>query len=147
MARLSEEKMMNISGKRFWAVALLLAMLPAGWHGLAQAASSKKHKVLIYPTADDTVDQLKQSGISKVENYGSYWLVEADDNELKALKARHGDRAVKANYLNHIELNVAGVDSSAGEPAIPENLREREPGEKRMRLVHFKGPVRPEWME
>ncbi len=109
-------------------------------------AAPKRSKVLIYPTEGETIEQLEQRGIPTVKNYGSYWLVEADDQQVNSLKATHGDRAQKANYLNVIELDAVALDTSVGEPAVPGQLRQADPQGKRLRLVQFVGPVLPEWL-
>ena len=40
------------------------------------------NKVVIYPSANESIGQLKAKGITKVTNYGSYWLAEATEAQV-----------------------------------------------------------------
>jgi hypothetical protein len=129
----------------WWMLAVGL-VLPSATHG-ASSASKKTHKLIVYPEAGETVAELKARGISTVDNYGSYWVVEADDAQTAELEWTHGARAVKADHLNRIELSAAKFDTTVGEPPVPAHLRQVVGPGKRLRLVQFKGPVLPEWLE
>ncbi len=129
----------------WWMLAVGL-VLPSATHG-ASSASKKTHKLIVYPEAGETVADLKARGFGKVDNYGSYWVVEADDTQQAELERTHGSRAVKADYLNRIELSAAKFDTTIGEPSVPPHLRQVVGPGKRLRLVQFKGPVLPEWLE
>jgi hypothetical protein len=115
--------------------------------GLAEPAQKRPNRVIIYPAPGETVDELTQRGLKKVRDFGSYWLAEASDEQLNTLKASHEGRAVKANYLNRIELAAAQIDTTVGEPAIPAQLQEKVAFGNRLRLVQFVGPVLPEWLD
>ena len=139
---------MSLSDFRFWAAGVLVAvMLPFGTAVHGQSATVNKNKVIIYPTGNESVSQLKADGIDHVVNYGSYWLAEATDNQVKSLNARYGRRAVLGNDLNRIELAATPIDTTVGEPVVPTALQQAETGGRRLRLIQFKGPIRPEWLE
>ena len=140
---------MSLSDLRFWAMGVLVAvMMPFGSVVHGQSAPAKKNKVIIYPTGTESVSQLKERGIDRVVNYGSYWLVEAADDQVKSLSASYGDRAISGNYLNYIELQAMPINTAAGEPAaVPADLQQTEMGGRRLRLIQFKGPIIPEWLE
>jgi hypothetical protein len=104
-------------------------------------------KVIIYPAPQDSIARLKQEGITTVRNYGSYWLVETTDSQVKRLKQEYGNRAIPADYLNRIELSTVTIDTTRGEPAIPDALRSYPSGGKNLRLIQFVGPVQPEWLK
>jgi len=110
-------------------------------------APSKSNKVIIYPKAGETISQLEQGGIRKVDDYGSFWVATATEEQVDSLRKTHGDRAVKANRLNRIDLSAAAIDTTVGEPSIPGNLRQAETAGKRLRLIQFEGPVQPRWVE
>jgi hypothetical protein len=110
-------------------------------------APVKTNKIIVYPKKGESISQLKQSGIQKIDDYGSYWVVRATDAQAKEIARTFGDRAVKANHLNYIELDAVRLDTTAGERAIPRNLQEIDTGRERLRLIQFKGPVKPEWLE
>jgi uncharacterized repeat protein (TIGR01451 family) len=112
----------------------------------AVSSSNADNKVVIYPAADEKIDQLKENGIRDVKNYGSYWLVEATDAQVDQLTQLYGERAVNANRFNLIQLSDTTFDTLSGEPAVPTNLREEDGAGKRLRLVQFRGPIAPEWM-
>src|ERR1017187_3274912 len=104
------------------------------------------NKVVIYPTANEKIDQLRQKGI-KVRDYGSYWLAEATDAQVAELTKIYGARASKESRFNRIQLGVVSFDTTAGEPVIPAGFRQKEEGlGKRLRLVQFRGPIMPEWL-
>ncbi len=104
------------------------------------------NKVIIYPAATETIDQLTQKGITRVWNYGSYWLVQATDAQVDELTRTYGARAVKANDLNHIRLTNLSFDTSDGDPVVPANLRQVDATGKYLRLVQLRGPVIPKWL-
>jgi hypothetical protein len=115
---------------------------------LGQLAGSRRSKIVIYPSAHESISQMQQLGISHAINYGSYWLAEVTDDQLASVKARYGERVVKADSMNRIQLNVCEIDVNRGEPSnIPESLRESPPEGNRLRLVQFRGPVKPEWLK
>jgi uncharacterized repeat protein (TIGR01451 family) len=138
---------MKLSKICLCALAGLAVLIFTGFYAHAQATIGKKNKVIIYPAAGETIDQLRQQGITNVDNYGSYWVAEVGDQGLTRLKTTRGDRVVVANHLNRIELATGAIDTQAGEPAIPGNLRESAGTGKRLRLLQFKGPVQPEWLD
>ena len=131
----------------FWTLCLLGLVLPFGMQGQLPEAPVKTNKIIVYPKKGESISQLKQRGIQKIDNYGSYWVVRATDAQAKEIDRTFGDRAVKANHLNYIELDAVRLDTTAGEPAIPSNLQEIDTGGERLRLIQFKGPVKPEWLE
>jgi len=131
----------------FWTLCLLGLVLPFGMQGQLPEAPVKTNKIIVYPKKGESISQLKQSGIQKIDNYGSYWVVRATDAQSKEIDRNFGDRAVKANHLSRIELSAASVDTAAGEPAIPSHLQQSDTAGKRLRLIQFRGPVKPEWLE
>ena len=104
------------------------------------------NKVIIYPAATETIDQLTQQGITRVWNYGSYWLVQATDAQVDELTRIYGARAVKQNDLNRIRLRNLSFDTTEGDPVVPAKLREVDGPGKHLRLIQFCGPVRPDWL-
>jgi uncharacterized repeat protein (TIGR01451 family) len=139
---------MSLSDLRFWAAGVLVAViLPFGSATRGQSTPAKRNKVLVYPTGTESVSQLKERGIDRVLNYGSYWVVEATDDQVASLNASYGKRAMKADYLNKVELAATCLDTTAGEPTIPSHLQQSVTAGKRLRLVQFQGPVLPEWMK
>ena len=141
--------MKNSSCLRYLALWILgVAVLSTSTVVLGQLASSRSSKIVIYPSANEPISQMRELGISHVINYGSYWLVEATDDQVASVKAKYGKRAMNADYMNRIELNVCEIDATQGEPAdIPDSLRESATSGNRLRLVQFKGPVKPQWLE
>ena len=130
-----------------WTLLTLGLVLPLGGPGSAQTAQKQTHKVIIYPSANESIEQLRNQGITNVDNYGSFWVAETDDAQRDALEKSHGDRVARGDYLNRIELSSVALDTTAGEPRfLPSSVRPLRPG-KRLRLIQFKGPVRPEWLD
>ncbi len=132
------------------AVGVLCSLSPAPTRGEPKnpdAGKGRKSKVIIYPKAGETIEQLKARGVGKVANYGSYWVVTGTDQEINALRKAYGNRVDKAEHLNRIELAAYPIDTTEGEPSVPDNLRETETAGKRLRLIQFVGPVQPQWLE
>jgi hypothetical protein len=129
-----------------WLILGVGLVLPPATHGTPSGAQ-KLHKLIVYPTEGETVSQLKANGAAKVEDYGSYWVVEADEATAAKVQSSHGDRAIKADYLNWISLRSGQIDAAAGEPAVPTHLRQAEGAGQRLRLIQFKGPVLPQWLD
>ena len=134
-----------LRGCAWWILAVGLVLPPAA-HG-APSDAKKLHKLIVYPAAGETVAQLKARGVTKVDDYGSYWVVEADEAQMAEVERTHGDRAVKADHLNGVELGTGRIDTTAGEPAIPPHLQQAETPGNRLRLIQFKGPVLPAWLD
>jgi hypothetical protein len=122
-------------------------VLPFAVPGRAQTPVPKLNKVMIEPGSGDSIAQLKQTGIARVDTYGSFWIVEATDAQTDALKKTFGDRVSKANYLNKIELQSMTLDTTEPEPVVPQALRQAASSGTRLRLVQFKGPIQPEWLD
>ena len=141
--------MRNSSRLRYLALWILgVAALSVSTVVLGQLASSRRSKIVIYPSANESISQIQELGITRVINYGSYWLVEATDDQVASVKAKYGKRVMKADYMNRIELNVCEIDATQGEPAgIPDTLHESAASGNRLRLVQFKGPVKPQWLK
>jgi uncharacterized repeat protein (TIGR01451 family) len=141
---------MKLSKTRLSVLIGLVGLLLAGFAlqaGSTPGASVSKNKVIIYPSGSETISQLRQQGITNVDNYGSYWVAEVGDQDVTKLKATHGDRAVLANHLYKIELSTGPIDVRAGESAVPASMRQSATTGMRLRLVQFKGPVQPDWLD
>lgn len=145
---------MKFSESKWCVLFVLTGLIFMGVHGHATPAlppaspprNNSNNKVIVYPTSSETIDQLKQTGITKVRNYGSYWLVQATDAQVGELTRLYGPRAVKANDLNHIRLRNLSFDTTEGDPVVPAGLRQENPTGKRLRLMQFCGPVMPQWL-
>ena len=137
---------MNVLQRFAWIIVGVCLVLPMVAHG-AGVTVQPLHKLILYPADGDTVAQLKASGVQQVTDYGSYWIVEATAAQVQALPPQYGGRLQPADHLNKLELHVGTIDTTVGEPAIPNHLKERATSGKRLRLVQFIGPVRREWLE
>jgi hypothetical protein len=143
-----KERVMKFSGWRLCALAALAGLVFVGVGSRALAAATAKNKVIIYPSANETVDQLKQQGISHVDNYGSYWVAEVDDRELQDLKATYGDQIVDGYRLDRLDLQNYTIHTArGGEALVPPDLQQTDTKGRRLRLIQFKGPVQPRWLE
>jgi len=138
---------MKFSESKRCVLVVLMGLILFGVHGRATPASPPSdNKVIIYPVATETIDHLTQQGITRVRDYGSYWLVQATDAQTAELTRLYGARAVKANDLNRIRLKSLSFDTTEGDPVVPAKLRQEEPTGQRLRLIQFCGPVRPQWL-
>jgi hypothetical protein len=138
---------MNVRRSCAWILMGVGLVLPVGVIG-GQANGKKTNRVVIYPGETLTASVLKGRGLAKVENYGSCLVVDADDQQLADLERSFPGQVKKADHFRKLELRSMTVDTSVGEPNIAAQLQERSgPGGPRLRLVQFKGPIQPEWME
>ncbi|MGA2602632.1 MAG: choice-of-anchor D domain-containing protein [Verrucomicrobiia bacterium] len=138
---------MKFSVSRWCVLVVLAGLIFMGVHSHATPTlPPSNNKVIIYPTGDETFDQLRQRGFTRVRNYGSYWLVEATDAQVDELTHLYGARAAVNNRFNRIELGSASFDTSVGEPPVPPQYRQAEGKGERLRLVQFRGPITPEWL-
>ena len=136
-------------------LSLLAGVLSLGAAVSAHSQPESINKLLIYPDANDSVDQLKSNSVTKVIDYGSFWVIEATDTQVESLKKTHGDRLVKANYFNKLELGNEAIDTGLIPSIVTTNLPAGDAAalqggagdEKRLRLIQFAGPVMPEWLE
>lgn len=124
---------------------ILGLVLPLGVQGQTQGAADH-HKAIIYPKAGESIAQLRQQGIQKIDDYGSYWVVQGTEAQIQNVAKNFGGRAARADYFNRIELNAASVDTTVGDSSSPGAVREVETTGKRLRLLQFRGPVRPDWL-
>ncbi len=139
---------MKFSRIRSCALVGLAGFLLGGSCAHAQPISSNSQKVVIYPVAGETIKQLKQQGIDNVESYGAYWVAYTDKQHFKALQAARGKyRVLSGDYLNHIELRAVAIDTTLGQPAAPVGMQQVVNGGKHLRLIQFKGPIKPSWLD
>ncbi|HTS17845.1 MAG TPA: choice-of-anchor D domain-containing protein [Verrucomicrobiae bacterium] len=139
---------MKFSVSKLCVLVVLAGVLSMGVRSRATPTMAMHtNKVIVYPTAADSIEQLKQQGITTVWNYGSYWLVEATASQTTELTRLYGARAVMANQLNEIRLRNVSFDTTEQLPSIPASLLQKDVPGKRLRLIQFCGPVIPEWLE
>ena len=115
-------------------------------HAQPSAAPTRTTRVIIYPSANETIDQLKNQGIDEVDSYGSYWVAKANGAQISMLKRTRPGRVADADDLNRIELNAMTIDTSASAPVVPSQLQQPDFGGKRLKLIQFKGPIKSAWL-
>ena len=119
-----------------WALALLL------WAATAVNALPQNATTKLRVTNPQRAQQLVDGGARLVAYYGSYQLLEAPAalaNETKGLA--HIDNV---DEMNVVRLNAATLDTTA--PAVQAMRAARAPfAGRRLHLVQFAGPIKPEW--
>jgi hypothetical protein len=86
---------------------------------------------------------LKDRGASVIADYGGFVLVEANDSLTKSVAGNSQVETVDRNNL--ILLNAKTINTSTREA---QSLRSAGSATgNQMRLIQFKGPVRPEWYQ
>ena len=85
---------------------LVAVALPFGSVVHGQSAPERKNKVLVYPVGAETVSQLEEHGIDRVEDCGSCWSVKVTDDQEASQRASHSVRVVRADFLNKVEQSV-----------------------------------------
>ncbi len=83
---------------------------------------------------------LRAQGARVIADYGGYVLFEVKGAALGALKDSRAFQVVDENNL--VLLNAGSIDTRMEKPARGATVAK---GGKQMRLIHFAGPIRPEW--
>jgi NAD(P)H-dependent FMN reductase len=105
------------------------------------SAPAKSYKLLVN---DKTLaDSLVAQGAKSVAHYDSFELIETEHLPQAEIAA---EQAQLADHLNIIELNVHRLDTTK-----PEIQGLRKPvsafSDRRLHLVHFAKPIKPEWLD
>ncbi|WNG38694.1 S8 family serine peptidase [Archangium violaceum] len=85
---------------------------------------------------------LEQKGAKVIADYGSYKLVQVDDATLDSLPAAQ-DVELRDDY-DQILLNAGVIDTASEHAKSLRGMKKMAAG-KSFHIVHFDGPVRPEW--
>src|SRR5262249_48968726 len=102
---------------------------------------ARRQKVRIHDP--ELAQQLFQQGADLVADYGSFQLFRVDDALAGALS--HSG-AENADYQNVIALNARHLDTTTAEvKALRKSVHPS--GAKRLHLVQFAGPIKPEWRD
>ena len=122
----------------------LLGVAVALWLSAAPAfAASSVHKLRVNdPKAAET---LLAQGARLLADYGSFKLIETDEATVQRLAVSTSD-AESADDWNFIRLNAIDLDTTTTEVKALRKATTAFAG-KRLHLVHFIGPVKPEWRE
>ena len=105
----------------------------------ASAAPASPHKVRVSDPA--LAESLVARGGKLVADYGSFRLIEADDVALTNVDT---SRAELEDEFDVVELNAKPLNTRAPETKALRRVVGGFAG-KRLHLVHFAGPVKPEW--
>lgn len=92
--------------------------------------------------------ELEQRGAKVLGDYGSYKLVQVDDATLDSLSPAQGTE-LRDDY-ERILLNAGVIDTASEYAQSLRGMPQKKlaaAGTKGFHLVHFDGPVRPEWLE
>lgn len=117
---------------RFRLVAVAVSLMLSAW------GSDAARKYVVRDA--ETARAWTATGARVVVDYGSFQVVEANAAPPASVQA------VPADELDHLELNVRRINTRAAEA----QSRRRPVGAfagRRLHLVQFHGPVRPDWME
>ncbi|QRO02839.1 S8 family serine peptidase [Archangium violaceum] len=104
-------------------------------------ASSSLHKVQL---GAEKAAELEKQGARVLGDYGSFKLLQVDDATLESLSAAPGVE-VRDDY-NRILLNAGELDTTSTRAMSLRGMKKTVAG-KGLHIVHFAGPVRPEWYE
>lgn len=122
----------------------LLGVASALWLNVAPAfAASSAHKLRV--NDPKTAETLLAQGARLLVDYGSFKLIETDETTVQRLAVTTSD-AESANDWNVIRLNARNLDTTTTEVKALRKATTAFTG-KRLHLVHFIGPVKPEWRE
>ncbi len=123
-----------IASKTLVRAGVLLAFLAIGF-----ALNAAPHTFRVHGPAE--AQEMISRGGNLVADYGSFQIIEADPNVVSSAALTNAE---PADDSNEIELNAGRLNTRA--PAI-QALRNTAPkfSGRQLHLVHFAGPVKPEW--
>jgi len=106
------------------------------------ARPQKEHKVRV---ADPVVaSELIEKGGHLVSDYGTFRIIQVEDKAAAELAGRKGVEEV--SHQDVIALNAGPLDTTKAEiKALRQPVAASEG--KKLHLVHFAGPVKPEWRD
>ncbi len=102
-------------------------------------ASARPQKIRV---TDPAAAELKAQGARMLADYGSFQLLEMDAPSPNALRQA---RAETADDSDFIELNAGHLDTRAAE-VVAMRKSVGGFGGRKLHLVHFVGPIKPEWL-
>ncbi len=129
-------------GRSAWLTGLLLLCLAPAIAGLGALPErpAPSHKIQVSDPA--VARQLEKQGARLIADYGSFQLLEAGESPAPAgLTAQAKGR----DEYNSIRLNTGAIDTSKPAVQAARKTVATFTG-KRLHLVHFAGPPRPEWV-
>ena len=116
------------------------------WHSLKSLRASTpgnaaSHKLSVRDR--QLAESLKARGARVVDDYGSFVLLEANDALTRSVAGN--PQAEIADHNNQILLNAGTIDTST--PDAQSMRYTSGKSGKQMRLIQFRGPIRPEWYQ
>ena len=126
---------------RLTAICSIISLcLAAAALAAVQPAQGRPHKLRVSDATQAA--SLKLQGARLLVDYGSFQLWETSDPALAAAKST---RVEAADDLDFIELNTGPLDTRA--PAVVALRKAVVPSAgRRLHLVQFLGPIKPEWL-
>src|SRR5262249_37413172 len=106
----------------------------------ANQKDAARHKVSVRD--HQLAESLQRRGAHLVADYGSCVVLEANDALAHSLAGN--PMAEVVDYNNQILLNAKTIDTSSPDAQSIRGIGLGKSG-KQMRLIQFKGPIRPEW--
>lgn len=106
--------------------------------------NSVVHKAVLFADAKGY-----PSGITVLQDYGSYQLVQVSDSVLGQLSANQRDQLVLADEMNYLLFDARPFDTQAETLAslqLPTDLMTTDPQGNSLHLIQFVGPIKAEWL-
>ena len=110
--------------------------------GLAASAGAERHKFRV--TDRDIARQMIDAGGELVADYGSFQVIEVGGEARRRFAGR--DRVEDRDEENRILLNAGAINTADGTTPVDRAALQKFVG-KRLHLVQFRGPVKPEWLD
>jgi hypothetical protein len=112
---------------------------------LSYRSPGRTHKLTIARGDREIETRLLSSpSARRVKEFGSYTLIEVDDNALASLDAAQLERAQLRDDMNLLLLKRGQIDTTGPAPQISEGLRQPESPDHSLNLVQLAGPATPD---
>lgn len=145
---------MQLNQKSFFRLLTILTLLALvggivfGAFPLAASAQDSPPgtvKILVDASQPALQRELAAQGAELLQDYGAFSLWRIPEADLVNYAGRPGLAAPLD--INRIWLRGAAIDTPAGEPPVPTNLRQVLSEGNQLWLVQFVGPIRDEWLK
>jgi hypothetical protein len=102
------------------------------------------HKVIVYEHEQELRNFILAEGGSVIEEYGAFSLMSVPDAAVEQASAHSSSGSPVRDDMNLILLRAAVIDTTEGEPPVPESLQAGP--DDQLHLVQMIGPVKQDWV-
>ena len=130
---------------------IFLALTPLHTHAAKtipdQIEPSKLHKIFIEKNTPQFEEIVRSIKAAKKIDYPNSVLLIIDDNELKRIPNNIKNKTRINDKFNTLRIRNRRIDTTRDIPSVNEKYRQKPSSKKKMSIIQFAGPVKPEWYD